>query len=74
MLKKHLQSNIINAENSCIQLFFSGFFDEYKVQKTEFIWNTILCYIINLFSVTFDKFNSSLMNKSIDYFPQKNKK
>ncbi len=34
----------------------------------------ILCKIINVFTVTFDYFNASLLNKSINFFPKKNKK
>ncbi len=28
----------------------------------------IFCYIINVFTVTFDQFNASLINKSINFF------
>ncbi len=46
-----------------------------KFKRTAFIWNTNL-YIINVFTVTFDQFNASLMNKSINVFKKikKNKK
>ncbi len=43
---------------------FSGFFDELKVQKNSIYFEIeIICNIINLFTVTFDQFNASLMNK-----------
>jgi len=61
---------IINVENSCAAFkvfwkpwFFIKIFDEYEVQKTAFIWNNIFCNILNIFTVTFDQFNTSLMNK-----------
>ncbi len=57
-----------NAENSCAAQRFCGnrdsFFldtDEYNVQKN------IFCNIINVFTVTFDQFNVSLLNKSINF-------
>ncbi len=34
-----------------------------KFKRTVFIWNINICDIINGFSVTFDQFNASLLNK-----------
>ncbi len=34
--------------------------------KIEIFWN-----IVNVFTVTFDQFNASLMNKSINFFEKK---
>jgi len=57
---------IINIENSsyfcgngCI--LFSGSFDESSKQQHLLIWNIIF------FTVTFDHFNASLLNKSINF-------
>ncbi len=65
MLKKHILI-VINIKKKTIVLlnnfcgnhdnFFSQFFDEYD----EFFHN-----IINVFIVTLDQFNTSLLNKSI---------
>ncbi len=48
-------------------IHFLGFFDHY----TAFIWNRNLCNIINVFTVTFDQLNVSLLNKSINSFQKK---
>jgi len=45
---------------------FSGLLDEqhyFEIEK--------FCYIIYVFTVTFGRFNASLLNKSIDYFFKK---
>jgi len=55
-------------------IFISGFCDELKFERAAFILNRIFCNVINVFTVTFDQFNASLINKSIDFFyffPQK---
>ncbi len=46
--------------------FFSGIFDEQKLQKNSI--SEIFCKIINDFTVTFDTFNGSLLNKNITLF------
>jgi len=60
-----------------IIIFFSGFFDKYKFQKNSTDMKMSLkMNILNVFTVTFDRFNSSLMNKSIYFiylFPPENK-
>ncbi len=53
-------------------LFFSEFFDEYKVTNSIY-FKQIFCEIINVFTVSFVQFNVSLLNKSINflnYIPQ----
>ncbi len=47
-------------------------FDEYK-QKLLFEVD-IFCNILNVFTVTFDQFNASLLNKSLHFFQKQNKK
>ncbi len=44
---------------------YPGFFDEWKVQQK----SIYLKYkdIINVFTATFDQFNASLLNKSVDF-------
>ncbi len=42
--------------------FFSGFFDEQKVQKNSVYLKQKTCNIINIFTVIFDQFNASLKN------------
>jgi len=37
-------------------------------KRTAFIKNRVICNIINVFTVTFDQFNMSLMDKSIFCF------
>ncbi len=49
----------------CDTVYFSGFFDESKVQKSRMYLKQIVCNIINVFTATFDQFNASLLNKSI---------
>ncbi len=45
--------------------YFSGFTDEHKSLKEQHLFEIeIICDIINDFTVTFDQFNVSLMNKS----------
>ncbi len=48
-------------------LFFSGFFDEWKEQHLSEI--EIFCKIINDSIITIDQFNTSLLNKSITIIP-----
>ncbi len=48
--------------------FFSELFDENKVQKNS-IWNiNIFCNILNVFNVTFEQCNASLLNKCINFY------
>jgi len=69
LLKKHV-------DNSCVAKYlyrsrdalFSGSFDEQKVQKQQ----QIFCNVKNVFTVTFDQFNASLLNKSISFFLKEN--
>ncbi len=49
---------------------FSGFF-EYKVQKNSVYLKYDFCNIINVFTVTFDWLNASLLNKIINFFQEK---
>ncbi len=43
--------------------------------KEQHLYETeIFCNIMNFFTFTFDQFNASLMNKSINFFQAKNKK
>ncbi len=71
---------IINVENSCdashfcekLWYLFLRFFDE---QKEQHLFEIISCNSINVFTVTFDQFNASLLKKSTnsfknDYWPQ----
>ncbi len=51
-----------------IQLIFQDSQMNRKFKRTAFIWNRNLCNIINVFTVTFDQFNASLMNKSNNSF------
>ncbi len=45
--------------------YFSGFTDEQKSLKEQHLFEIeIICDIINDFTVTFDQFNVTLMNKS----------
>ncbi len=44
--------------------FFSGFFDKQEVQQTVYIWNRN----VNVFTVTLDQLNASLLNKMINFF------
>ncbi len=51
-------------------------YDSLKVQNvmfktTAFVWNRIFYYIINVFTVTFDQFSASLLNKSINFLKRK---
>jgi len=51
-------------------ILFQDFFDEQKVQKNHLFEIEIFYKIINVFTVTFDLFNASLMNKSIHFWPK----
>ncbi len=51
---------IINAENSCAAQYFCG-------NRDIFYFSGYFCNIINVFTVTFDQFNASLINKSINF-------
>ncbi len=42
-----------------------------KFKRTDFIWNIIIFYSINVFTVTFDQFNVSLLNKIINIIQKK---
>ncbi len=44
-------------------IHFSGFFKEYDIQRTTFIWNRFFFNIINFFTVIFDQFYAFLQNK-----------
>jgi len=48
------QETYVNVENTCSLIFCELF--EWK--KNVFIWNKIICNIINVFNVTFDQFNA----------------
>ncbi len=49
--------------------YFSGFFNEWKVQKGQHLFDIeIFCNIINVLTVTFDQFNASLLNKVLINF------
>ncbi len=54
-------SIIINVESSCAASYFCGL----KVHLFEI---QMFCNIINVFKVTFENFNVSLLNKSINFF------
>ncbi len=41
-----------------------------KFKRTAFIKIEVFCDIINVFTVTFDQFNTSLLNKSIDFIEE----
>ncbi len=59
----------ISVENTYVfveTIIFPGCFDEKKVQKNSIY--VIFCNIINVFTVTFDHFNSLLLNKNINVF------
>ncbi len=43
----------------------------FELKRTAFIWNIILCDIWNDLTVTFNQFNASCWNKSINLFPKK---
>ncbi len=64
MLKTDVLPNIF-VEN-LIHLTYSGFFDEQKVQKNSVYWKHILLH--NVFTDTFDQFNTSLLNRSMNLF------
>ncbi len=46
--------------------FFLGFL--YKVQENNIYLKCNFCNVVNLFTVTFDQFNRSLLSKSINFF------
>ncbi len=50
---------------NCDTFYFSGFFDEYKVNLFKI---DVFCNSIDAFTVTFDQFNASLKTKSITFF------
>jgi len=56
--------------SSHVLSIFSEYFNEYSV----FYRNKHFCNMLNIFTVTFDQFDASLLNKSIHLFPSKNKK
>ncbi len=53
-----------------MHLIFSGFFDEYKEYIEMFITHRKL---FEVFTVTFDESNASLLNKRINFFQNKTK-
>ncbi len=69
---------IINVKNSCAASYFggncdivlfSGLINELKVQKnSNYLKYKSYNIIINVFIVTFEQFNASLLNKSIHLF------
>ncbi len=59
---------IINFENSSGDSYFCEFFDESKVQKNSIYLKYIFCNIKNVFTVTFDQCNVSLLIENIDLF------
>ncbi len=56
---------INNAENSCAASYSCGNRDTIYFSKFK---RTAFCNIINDFTVTYDQFNASLINKSINFF------
>ncbi len=65
---------MINVENSCAaQHFFGNWYIEFlriiwwiESSKEQHLFEIeIFCNIISVFTVTFDQFNASLLNKSI---------
>ncbi len=56
----------VDLYNSFAKILFSGFFESSKEQHLFEI--EIFCKIINVVTVIFDQFNSSLLNKSIHLF------
>ncbi len=74
LLKKHFL--LLSMLRTAVQYFnfygnldFSGVFRKVK-KKRVFIWNRNLeiCNILNFLTATFDQFNASLVNKSINFF------
>ncbi len=45
--------------------------NNFKLKRKEIICNIIFCNIINVLTVTFDQFNVSLLNKSMNIFKKK---
>ncbi len=71
---------IINVENSCAAQYFCGnwyilFFKIHRwietSEKQHLFEIEIYCNIINVFTGTFDQFNASLMNKSVNLLKKK---
>ncbi len=54
-----------------VETISSEFLSEYKVQKNIIYFKIIFVSLfMNVFTVTFDQFNASLLNKSIDFKKQ----
>ncbi len=60
VLKKNIYAAQYFVENV---IYFSGFFEEYKVHQHLFKME-IFCNIINVFTVNFDQLNVFFLNKS----------
>ncbi len=45
--------------------YSSGFFEEYDCKKDNFFQIYIVCNTVKVFTVAFDQFSASLLNKSI---------
>ncbi len=50
-----------------MQVYFQDSLMNIKFKRTAFIWNKILCNIINVFTDTFDQFYVCSLNKSFDF-------
>ncbi len=53
----------IFVETFCL---YSGFYDESNYFETEI--RLLMCQIINVFTVTFDRLNALVLNESISFF------
>ncbi len=80
MLKTKTLIIIINVENSCAASYFCGFFFFMILwwignSKEHYLFKVEVFYkILNVFTVTFDQFNVSLLNKIIISFKQQEQK
>ncbi len=70
MLKTDVLLNIF-VENVIFFFFLLDSLMNGKHKRTTFIWNDIFCNIINVFTVTFEQFNASLLNNSINFLFKK---
>ncbi len=52
----------------CWSIICSGFFDEQSSEEQHLSEIEIFCNIINVFIITFDQFEASLLNKSINFY------
>ncbi len=65
MLKNLVMLNIF-VETVIQYIIFKGYFDE-SLKKQHLFEIDIFCNVINVSTVTFDHFNASLINKSINF-------